>query len=416
MVNPIVSILGVATIVMKILVIGASARAAAQSIRRAGMEVAALDLFVDRDLRAIAECEAIRLYPESIVSQAIRWQNHAVMLCGGMENHPEVISELEKRHTLIGPTASQIVSLRDLDCWKSWVAEFGNDTWLRFPDTLDNDRVVAEGELGASWLAKSYRGAGGTHVRRFRAGESYDPHTNYLQRFESGMVLGITFRCLSEATVVIGGTQNLSASELHSEGFVIAPELPFLYYGSIGPVCVPQALETKLAAWMGKIANSIHYRGILQADFVASQDGRLYLLEINPRWTASMEVLEMCSSMNLVQEQLKTQFQVKAGNAIPPSTRESKTEAIKLVVYANRQQMISQQISDEMMNSSNWQASQHIDAQGSTGWSDIPEAGTLIEAGAPIATAWGLRSKGLETQPIKEWMTQEMQNFSRFLG
>jgi len=373
----------------KILIIGASARAAAQASRRAGLEVAALDLFVDRDLRSIAECETIREYPASIVEQAKHWPNHAVMFCGGMENFPDVVAELEKKHEIIGPNASQITSLRRLRNWQSWATNPGCDDWLRFPETHTEANGECDFNGGKIWLMKSHRGAGGMQVRRCHSSESFEASHSYIQRFVPGRVLGIVFRCFPQNTTILGVTRNLTPGEL-LQGKSTASELPpFLYAGSVGPLHLQTERETNLSEWIDSISVSVNYRGLLQADFVEGADGRLYLLEINPRWTAGMEIIEMCSGINLVHEQLRAQFQ--AFQEALPSESNPKRDAIKLIVYAAQKQIVCQQTSDAMMFHSSWHTDQSDDEIGITGWADIPNVGTEINVGTPVATAWGLR-------------------------
>jgi hypothetical protein len=47
-----------------------------------------------------------------------------------------------------------------------------------------------------------------------------------------------------------------------------------------------------------RIGRDLQYRGWLQADFIEDAEGRLWLLEINPRWSAGMEVLHVCRRSN----------------------------------------------------------------------------------------------------------------------
>ncbi len=406
---------------MKILVIGASARAASQSVYRAGHEAAALDLFVDRDLREIADCESIREYPESIVEQAKRWPDHAILLGGGMENFPDVVAELEKGHTIVGPNASQIRRLRSLENWQSWVAELGIDDWLRFPTTR------AVGELGIEssdsafldgldgWLVKSRRSAGGLQVFSASPTTIAPLSDAYLQRYVPGPVLGVSFSCTENQCSILAVMRNLKLSELHLDEKPSSTTTPNLYAGSVGPYFMASETQTRLENWVQKIASSIGYRGVLQADFIHGDDGYLYLLEWNPRWTASMELIEMCFKTNLVEEQLRLQFK-QADFSAPrlQATEWGSVQAQKRILYATREIRISSACSDAMMARSNWWTNPPSDMSSVAGWADIPPADTPVEVGSPIATIWAIRSRSRHTNELSA-IDASSSSFDRWL-
>ncbi len=396
---------------MKILVIGASARAAAQSIRRTGLEVAALDLFVDRDLAEIADCEAIRDFPSSILDQAKRWPDHAILLCGGMENFPEILTELELRHPLIGPNASQIRELRSLANWKQWAANPADGDWIRFPTTQELEpRTTGLSQLNhkdehglsgrddaTTWLYKSYRSAGGMKVSRYDELVRDRMSGGYFQQYVAGPVLGVTFGCTAREAKVLGVMQNLTMGETGLDELPVARATPFLYAGSIGPIELGSETVSRLENWIGTIASSIQYRGLLQADFVLGEDGLFYLLEFNPRWTSSMELIEMSTRYNLVDLQLRLQFSDLSTTpmvAWPTPWRDVQVQ--KRILYALQDLKISSETSDAMMNRSSEWASPKLDSSSLAGWADIPHTGTLIDAGSPLATIWAIRPRILD--------------------
>jgi hypothetical protein len=376
------------------------------------MDVAALDLFVDRDLTEIADCETIRDFPNSILDQARRWPDHAVLLCGGMENFPDIVAELESRHTVIGPSARQIRELRSLENWGEWVVGFAEGDWIRFPITREpepsasgvpHEQLVSQRsppsyDPSIDWLYKGYRSAGGMQVVPLGAEDQNRMSGGYIQQHVSGPVLGVTFGCTPRQTIVLGVMQNVTMGKAQLAKLPSSKATPYLYTGSSGPVQLDLDIESRLAIWAGNIASSIRYQGILQADFILGNDGALYLLEFNPRWTASMELIEMSARSNLVDLQLGMQFSEGGTlSMLGESDKLQSRQVQKRILYASQDLSVSSETSNAMMERSNWWKDSQVNDQVLVGWADIPQPGTLITAGSPFATIWAIRPIVLET-------------------
>jgi hypothetical protein len=96
-------------------VVGASGRAAAVSLLRAGYEPWAVDLFADRDLRRIAptvRCPPAR-YPAALPGLTDGMPPGPVLYTGGLENHPGVVRELAARRELWGNPPDVLEHVRD---------------------------------------------------------------------------------------------------------------------------------------------------------------------------------------------------------------------------------------------------------------------------------------------------------------
>ena len=100
-----------------LLIVGASARAAAGSARRAGLRVATCDLFADGDLAACAQATRIGRYPAGLkpwIEQqaAVPW-----IYTGALENHPGLIEQLAALRPLLGTSADAVRAARDPQGW-----------------------------------------------------------------------------------------------------------------------------------------------------------------------------------------------------------------------------------------------------------------------------------------------------------
>ncbi len=66
----------------------------------------------------------------------------------------------------------------------------------------------------------------------------------------------------------------------------------FIYRGSLGPIQVAPNVHMALEQLGQRVAGALpDYRGYLQADLIEDAAQNVWLLELNPRWTAGMEVL-----------------------------------------------------------------------------------------------------------------------------
>lgn len=127
-------------------VVGASARAAAHSLARAGYAPWAVDLFADRDLRLMAPCVRCPLadYPAALPELCDPFPPGPVLYTGGLENHPDVVAELALRRLVLGNSADVLRAARDPFGWW-WPPENGYSS----PLTIPGDRTVP---AGGRWL------------------------------------------------------------------------------------------------------------------------------------------------------------------------------------------------------------------------------------------------------------------------
>src|SRR6266481_3262332 len=96
-----------------LIVLGASARAAAFSARRAGFQPYAIDLFADRDLAAICPAEKIRRYPYDFLVSLAAAPRAPWIYTGGLENFPRLVDLLATLRPLLGNPGSVLRQVRD---------------------------------------------------------------------------------------------------------------------------------------------------------------------------------------------------------------------------------------------------------------------------------------------------------------
>lgn len=343
-------------------VVGASARAAAMSLVRAGFEPWAVDLFADRDLRRVAPVVRCPLadYPAALPDLAEQFPPGPVLYTGGLENHPEVVAELARRRELWGVGPDVLRTVR-----QPAAAEVAADGFDVAHARSAADPVPATGR----WLAKPTRSSGGLGVRFAEPGEVLGPG-HFLQEFIPGPALSAQFVTLAGVTSLLGVTE-----QLVGEGWLHAR--PFGYGGNVGPAGVSGELCAGLAGYADRLARGHRLRGVWGIDFVL-RHGRAVPIEVNPRYTAAMEVLELASGTPVFARPAPPTPPRLAVAAKRPAS--SHPSIGKAVYYAPHPLTFPA--------SGPWDAdlTGPFDPWRVPGFADIPAAGEPIEPGHPVLT------------------------------
>ncbi|WP_162271647.1 ATP-grasp domain-containing protein [Gemmata sp. SH-PL17] len=256
-------------------VVGTSARAAVHSLARAGFRAWAVDLFADRDLkRTVADCAVCPhdRYPDAIPTLAAQFPPGPVLYTGGLENHPHIVAELARTRELWGNPLEVLARVRDPFALASALTAAG----------LATPKLVPTGEScppDGRWLRKPLRSGGGLGIRFAQSGDAPSPH-HYFQEFIPGTPMSAIF---------VDGALLGVTEQLIGEPWLHAPA--FAYCGNIGPVTVDTQVANTITRLGQMLAAEMGLRGTWGLDFVLVGSVS-FSLEVNPRYTAAVEVLE----------------------------------------------------------------------------------------------------------------------------
>jgi predicted ATP-grasp superfamily ATP-dependent carboligase len=291
-----------------ILLCGASVRSLAESCITAGLRPLCIDFFADHDLkRSLQQGRGrfvARLNSFEDLPQALRRIRRSVPLvwAGGLENYSDVLRTLAEDRIVIGAAPEAVEAVRNPLNLANWVCRSD----MQVPQIL----LGALPDAGQRWLQKSIRSSGGLGVHWMTRGlptigraddrggsqRSEDPQelphgSNYFQEFIDGVPLSATFVSGPDGVRSIGvslqlvGWPSLGASD-------------FLFCGNIGPICPPAWMSRRLLATAIPVANRSGLRGVFGLDFILKQ-GVLWLLEVNPRLTASHVIYDQVATNEL---------------------------------------------------------------------------------------------------------------------
>lgn len=355
-------------------VVGFSARALAEATAANTHHPIAVDHFADHDCQQAAHA-SIKLhqwggYVDShwhVLSQlkaAGAQPGSPLLLGGGTENWPELVDLLHQHFTVLGPNVEQLQQLRSPEYWQACAAAAG----VAFPETHWNVaelaksfghcnvaelaesfgrpaggvRESAEGPAGhiEDWLIKPRRGAGGHAIRRangLHTGPSSIENPHYWQRKIAGRSLGVYCVLAADGQVeLLGATESLSAEQWPGPS-------EFIYRGSLGPINLADAQRQQIMRLCQVIQTTCHCLGWLQLDFIEDASGALWLLELNPRWAAGMEILFL-AGINPVAYHYRA-WQRPSNLPLPRSNiatlHRTDTNFAKSIVYADRELILT---------------------------------------------------------------------------
>jgi predicted ATP-grasp superfamily ATP-dependent carboligase len=266
-----------------VLIVSASARALAQSARRAGYAPLAVDFFADDDTREAAEAciyladgLARGFVLDSLMAACERLANGrtlaGVVYGSGFEDRPALIEAMGKQWRLIGNPSEVVARLKDPLAF----ADLCRQLEIPHPETQIDRPAEA-----SNWLARQRGGSGGSHIRSAAAEPPADAETYFQRRVEgrpvSALVLTDSARC-----AILGFSEQWA---------VFHCERPFRFNGAVRPALIPASIEQALTAAVRRFCLRTPLVGLNSLDFLASDRG-YWLLEVNPRPGATLDIFE----------------------------------------------------------------------------------------------------------------------------
>ncbi|MBM3996551.1 MAG: ATP-grasp domain-containing protein [Planctomycetes bacterium] len=347
-----------------IIILGASTRAAAVSALRAGWSPWCADLFADADLERVATVRKIASdqYPDGLLGALRDAPAGPVMYTGALENRPDLIARIDR--PLWGNPPDVVRAIRSPRRWTQCLRDGG------FPCPTVADAPAGHGR----WLLKPRRSAGGFGIQGY-VGQRFDSHTHFLQEHIDGLPCSGIYIGFGDDAAFLGATGQLIGTHwLNAPGFQ--------YAGNIGPLPLEAEAYFRWQALGTTIARAFGLRGLFGIDAIV-RDSVPWPVEINPRYPASLEILERSlgepwllwhrDAFNLHRSAGGSPASTHAGG--PPAQRVHG----KAILYARHTCTFPQP--------GPWEASlvRGIDLD-RTEYADIPHPGDVIDAGRPVMT------------------------------
>jgi predicted ATP-grasp superfamily ATP-dependent carboligase len=327
-----------------LLVVAQGGRFIAQSATRAGYSVRVADCFGDSDTLEAAEqwcpLPAISdLNPQHILAliEQLSADQPCQLICGtGVEKFYPVLRQLPAHIQLAGNSAETMARLREPQAFFSLLEQLK----LPYPPTSLHSPPAADS------LLKDLHTAGGQLKKAsnnpLSAGQCY-------QKLINGESFSVLFLADGKQANILGWNRQLNRVGHYQLAKLRQPE-------------VPQApIKKALTAAVDLLIKEAGLKGFNSLDFIVDKAGRWYLLEVNPRISASLELLNPVDWVHW-------HIEACAGRLATAPHAEKARVSILEYLFAER----TLQVSHHPL----WPQQCH----------DLPAANSTIDSGMPICT------------------------------
>lgn len=350
---------------MKILLVGVSVRALAASAVQSGYKIVALDAFGDLDLQALCEGYSLQrdfhqMYSaQGLIRASQKLQFEAAVYTASFENFPKLVGTLRKQAILLGNPPEVLKRVRN---WPELYEKL-EKAQVRVPETLYrlNGRLP---DAQRTWLRKPRRGGGGQHIEIWQQGQPIGRGQLLQERLE-GTVCSAQFVSNGREAVLLGLTEQLvGRPEFGAQGFMYCGNILPLDTGSAGTAVVEQASQiTNL------LTREFGLVGVNGMDFILSK-GEIYPIEVNPRFTAAMELVELAYGLPVFDLHVKAvnHQELPDFDLAKASVKEPGFHA-KTILYGNK--------NGHAPDTHGWKR---------RGLRDVPHPGEALPGGKPICT------------------------------
>lgn len=380
----------------RLILLGGSVRAAAMSAVSARFRVLAIDRFGDQDLREI--CESWHPWQDgpdpsgsTMTAQLAKMTAQApdqptgIVLTGGGEAilSPSGFPELPADRNLRWLTASASAIKNSSD--PTNLAAIAAAAGIHFPQwrqrseinesAFDSEPSSPDPFRPDQWLFKPLLGWGGMGIRQLKKWKPADLTAGYLQKRITGVLFGASFVASANGTACLGVSRGLTSKR---------EPAPFRYCGSVGPINLSQNEQQQIERLGSVAAQALQLQGLFGIDFLVSPTG-WHLLEINPRFCASMELYDNGSNSPIAAHVAAFTQQV-----LPRKQATSLgSYRCKHIVYAEQEYHWDQATAQSLAG--------YVQRHPGLSVHDLPVAGTKIAKSAPLFT---IRTTGATARQV----------------
>jgi len=346
------------TDIHNMLAIGMDVVSLATSATKAGYKVYAVDYFGDQDLKRVCH-ESLSIVkqtpgvtcgqlsanfsPEALLQLTMELLKKnaidATLLSTGLDDSPDVLFELNDMIPILGNHPRVIERIRDK------MKFFQELERLEIPhpetamaESFEEVRKRAK-DIGYPVLVKPSKGFGGVGIRKAQGPKELKQalHHAYLidekvliQEYISGISASVSLISSNNETITLTlNEQLLGVNELGQEE-------PFGYCGNVVPLVTNGSVMNRCKNTAEKITSHFGLVGSNGIDFVISKEGVPYIVEVNPRFQATLECVERVLGINMVEAHMKACLQ----GILPIIAKKTAVFCTRLILFASQRLVV----------------------------------------------------------------------------
>jgi len=359
-----------------VLIVAGSGRMLAQAAKNAGLKPLVIDLFADLDTQNDAEdFHRVKSLAEPDLAAAVdyfveRYAVGHVIYGSGFECHPESLRYLNSRLIMLGNHPDVFARQLDKPAFFSTLDQLN----IPYPEVVFSAPGCANG-----WLVKPRRGQGGFGIKHCHADDDAAALV-YWQKFQAGTPHSVLFLADGQQAQVVGFNTQWPVRLSETEEFVFS--------GVINSTDLSDTHKAKITDWLKWMVPVFGLKGLNSLDFI-HLDERSYVLEINPRPSASMQLYGRDLLVRHIQACVGTAFVAQP----------SKVELPRIgyqIVYAGHDLIIPGHFE--------WPP-----------WCmDLPEPGDMCRAGQPICSIIAHQKNSLSV--VEQLLTKQQLIINKLKG
>ncbi|MDH5391027.1 MAG: ATP-grasp domain-containing protein [Candidatus Bathyarchaeota archaeon] len=341
-----------------ILVIGMDVVSLATSATKAGYKVYTVDYFGDQDLKRVCH-ESLSIVkqtlgvtcgqlstnfsPEALLqlTMGLLKKNtiDVTLLSTGLDDSPDVLFELNDMIPILGNRPHVIKRIRD----KMKFFQELERLEIPHPETamaenFEEARKKAK-DIGYPVLVKPSKGFGGVGIRKAQGPKELKQAFQHaslidekvlIQEYISGTPASVSLISSNNETITLTlNEQLLGVNELGQEE-------PFGYCGNVVPLVTTRSVMNRCKNTAERITSHFGLIGSNGIDFVISKEGIPYVVEVNPRFQATLECVERVLGINMVEAHMKACLQ----GILPIIVKKTAVFCTRLILFAPQRSII----------------------------------------------------------------------------
>lgn len=265
----------------RLLIIAQSAQMLTQAAYNIGLKVTVIDCFADCDTQALTphyyQVKSLALKDIQTLIELIKNQLSFCIYGSGFEAYPDSLAFLETQFQLIGNSSTVFKALQNKPLFFQRLQQLN----ISFPAVFFTLEDKRHQHKTTSYLVKPFDSLGGLDIQIMNAGTCHNLHNtpHYYQEYINGQSLSALFVANGKQAIIIGFNQQWTV------------EKSYLFSGIINYAQLPIFHQQILYEWISKLTLSYKLQGLCSLDFIFYEN-KCYVLEINPRPPASMQLYE----------------------------------------------------------------------------------------------------------------------------
>ncbi|NHI92358.1 MAG: ATP-grasp domain-containing protein [Candidatus Lokiarchaeota archaeon] len=283
-----------------------------------------------------------------------------IIITSGFDNRADIWKKIENLKPIIGNSSDTVKKVRNIKI----LSDFCRKKRIKFPNFIDLATDDQINKLKFPLIIKPKSSGGGKNIHLIERKEDFEElFTKILNRsdfiaqeFVKGIDISATISCNGHHASILTITKQILGEKF------LGASSKFLYCGNIIPFKVNKKVYGEIGRISNEITKNFELKGINGMDFIL-KDGEIYLIEVNPRFPGTIELIEMLMHKNIFYEHVKSSI----FEEISKFDLYDEQIGLKFILYATKEIKIGNFI--ELNNIY-----------------DIPKPGSKISMGSPICS------------------------------